>query len=101
VHVVEIFFPLTYIDGSRVPAEIFDLLKQELVEQFGGVTAYARSPAQGLWEQGGQQQEDAIVIFEVMAPEVDKAWWRKFRNRVESLLRQEEILIRSSRTAKL
>lgn len=101
MRVVEIFLPLTYGDGSRAPAEIFELLKQELAEKFGGVTAYARSPAQGLWQNGGQQQEDSIVIFEVMTDKVDKEWWAAFRSRLEALLRQEEVLIRSSHAARL
>ena len=101
MHVVEIFLPLTYGNGSRVPAEIFDRLKQELAEKFGGVTAYARSPAQGLWQKGSGQEEDAIVIFEVMTEKVDETWWSAFRKRLESLLRQEEVLIRSTDSARL
>lgn len=101
MRVVEIFLPLTYGDGSRVPAEIFELLKQELAEKFGGVTAYARSPAQGLWQNGGQQEEDSIVIFEVMTDKVEKVWWATFRERLEALLRQQEIIVRSSHAMRL
>ena len=101
MRVVEIFLPLTYGDGTAVPAEIFDLLNQELTEKFGGVTAYTRSPAQGLWQDGDRQEEDVITIVEVMTDKLEKAWWADFRERRERLMRQELILIRSSHAARL
>ena len=71
MRVVEIFLPLSYGDGQRVPEAIFDLLKQELTEKFGGVTAYSRSPAEGLWRDGGSIERDTIVVFEVMTEKLD------------------------------
>ena len=101
LRVVEIFLPVTYGDGSPIPAEIFEVLKQELAEKFGGVTVYSRSPAEGLWQKGGQKEREAIVIFEVMTDRVEKDWWSEFRGRLEALLRQEEVRIRSKRAARL
>ena len=96
MRVIEIFLPLNYGDGEPVPAAIFELFKQELAEKFGGVTAYSRSPADGLWRDRGSIERDTIVVFEVMAEKLDKGWWRELRRRLEALFRQTEILIRTS-----
>lgn len=101
MRVVEILLPLTYASGEAIPEAIFDLLKQELAEKFGGVTAYSRSPAEGLWRDEGHIEQDAIVIFEVMTEQVDKDWWSDLRTRLEALFRQEEIVIRTFRSGRI
>jgi hypothetical protein len=101
LRLLEIFLPLAFNDGQPVPEAIFELLKEELSAKFGGVTAYARSPADGLWRKGGSTERDQLVIFEVMTDKVDKEWWSDFRRRVEELFRQNEILIRSSHVARI
>ena len=68
MHVIEIFLPLQRNDGSPQPRELFGKVRKELIEKFGGLTAYSRAPAEGLWERDeGSVDKDAIVIFEVMA----------------------------------
>jgi hypothetical protein len=44
---------------------------------------------------------DSIVIFEVMADELDRQWWKAFRAMLERLFDQEEILIRASAVDRL
>jgi len=98
MHVVEIFLPLKRNDGSEQPRALFAEVRGELVERFGGLTAFSRAPAEGLWEDGdGDVQRDSIVIFEVVADALDRGWWRDFCERIERLFEQDEVLIRATK----
>ena len=102
MHVVEIFLPLKCRDGSPQPPERFGQVRRELVEMFGGLTAFTRAPAEGLWEKGdGDVDRDSIVIFEVMASDLDRLWWKDFRARLERMFEQDEIVIRASAVDRL
>jgi hypothetical protein len=101
MRLVEILLPLAYPDGQAVPSSVFDLLKEELSEKFGGVTAYAHSPAEGLWRDGSHTEHDTIVIFEVMTKKLDQVWWEDLRKRLELLFRQEEVVIRAIHATKV
>lgn len=102
MHVVEIFLPLRRKDGSDQARELFGSVRRELLDSFGGMTAFTRSPAEGLWESGeGDVERDSIVIFEVMADEVDRGWWSDFRAKLERLFEQDEILIRATAAERL
>ena len=100
--VVEIFLPLTRGDGSPQPAGRFAALRAELVERFGGLTAFTRAPAVGLWEDEGERVErDEIVIFQVMAEDIDHGWWAGLRERLEREFAQDEVLVRATRAERL
>ena len=72
MHVVEIFLPLKRNDGADQPRALFGEVRRELIERFGGLTAFTRAPAEGLWEDpDGSVDRDQIVIFEVMAEAPD------------------------------
>ena len=102
MHVVEIFLPLKRNDGSAQPRELFWRLREELVARFGGLTAFTRAPAEGLWEpEEGGRSRDEIVIFEVVADTLDRSWWEAFRTRAERQFGQDEILIRASAAERL
>ena len=102
MHVIEIFLPLKRNDGSDQPLNLFAEVREELVERFGGLTAFSRAPAEGLWEdEEGHVDRDRIVIFEVLADALDRAWWAGFRSRLERRFAQEEILIRASAVERL
>jgi hypothetical protein len=102
VHVVEIFLPLRRNDGSEQPRERFAHVREALLEKFGGLTAFTRAPAEGLWEASpGDVDRDSIVIFEVMADELDRAWWAAYRADLQRLFEQDEILIRASASERL
>lgn len=97
MHVVEIFLPLRRNDGSDQPRERFGTVRRELVERFGGLTAFTRAPAEGLWESGpGEVDRDSVVIFEVMTDKLDRASWARYRRELERLFEQDEIVIRGS-----
>lgn len=96
MHIVEIFLPLRRKGGTMVPEVVFDRLKTELTDRFGGVTAFARAPAEGLWKPDAQRiVHDEIVIFEVQVEVLDATWWRTFRARLERDFEQEQVLVRA------
>lgn len=65
--------------------------------RIGGITAFVRSPAVGLWtDDMGQIRRDELVIFEVMAEALDRDWWRDYRGQLERRFLQEEIVMRAS-----
>ena len=100
--VVEIFLPLKRGDGSPQPGRLFGSLRAELVERFGGLTAFTRAPAEGLWEDDAHHVErDDIVIFEVVADDLDRGWWTALRQRLERDSGQDEILIHARAAERL
>jgi hypothetical protein len=101
VHVVEIFLPLYDNDGRRFGRELYARVREELVERFGGLTAFSRTPAEGLWEEEGERSRDDIVIFEVMADTLERGWWAAYRAALERRFRQEEIVVRASAVDRL
>ena len=102
VHVIEILLPLQRRDGSPQPRALFGATRSELVERFGGLTAFTRAPAEGLWErEEGAVESDSIVVFEVMADELDRGWWAAFKARLEQSFDQDEIVIRAAAAERL
>lgn len=95
MHIVQILLPTADNAGQPFPRAFFHDLRRELTDRFGGVTVYARGPAEGFWEGEGGQSRDDILIFEVMADDVDAAWWREKRESLERDFRQDEVVIRA------
>lgn len=99
---VQILLPLSDNEGNRFPRAVFDEVRSELTDRFGGVTAFTRAPATGLWaESAGDVVRDDIVVYEVMAERPEPAWWAAFRTRLEQRLRQDEIVIRAMEIERL
>lgn len=102
MHLVQLFLPLRDNAGSPFPRALFDQVRAELVGRFGGVTAFVRSPALGLWEDGeGDVQRDEVVLLEVMAAQLDPDWWRVYREQLERRFRQDEVLVRATAMQRL
>jgi hypothetical protein len=75
---------------------------RELTERFGGVTAYNRAPAKGLWQpEPGKTVHDDIVVYEVMVEVLDQAWWADYRKALERRLNQQEIVVRAHEIQRL
>jgi hypothetical protein len=89
--------PLFDNDGKRLPEDAFRKVRGELTNQFGGLTAYTRAPANGLWQDGdtGETARDEIVVYEVMVDSLDREWWRRYRQTLEQTFRQKELIVRS------
>ena len=93
--VVELFLPLERPDGTPVPVQLFERVKAELTDRFGGVTSFLKSPAEGAWKPRSREViHDRVAIFEVMVDDVDTAWWRSYRQSLEVELEQEQVLAR-------
>lgn len=95
MHLVEVFLPLKTNDGTSQPIELFRSVREQLTHQFGGVTAFTRSPAKGVsLVENNKRSEDEIVIYEVMVEAADRLWWQSYKRDLEEGFQQEEILIR-------
>lgn len=99
MHLVQFFLPLRDNQGEPFARSLFSEVRCELAGRFGGVTTYLRAPAQGLWEdQEGDLCRDEVVLFEVMAPELEAGWWRDYRAGLERRFGQDEVLVRATAT---
>jgi hypothetical protein len=98
MHLFQLLLPLSDNEGKAFPPEHYRRIRQELTEKFGGLTAFTRAPAEGLWKESGVSvAKDDIVIFEVMAEQVDNLWWRQYKTFLEKLFAQDEIIIRAQK----
>lgn len=94
---IQLFLPVYDNRGQLSPKVLFDKVREELTNRFGGVTAFVRSPAVGLWEDdSGAVCRDDVVLFEVMVETVEHDWWARFRHDLEAQFSQDAILIRAS-----
>jgi hypothetical protein len=99
MHLVQILLPIHDNAQQAFPREEYRRVRTELTDQFGGLTVYTRAPAQGMWKANeNHTSEEDIVVFEVMASELDPAWWRAYRSELEKRFRQEVIMIRAQQT---
>jgi hypothetical protein len=98
---IEIFLPLADNDGRSFAESEFEEIHKTLIDRFGGLTAFSRAPARGLFESEGKTSRDDILIMEVMAETLDRSWWAEFRRAVEVRFRQQEIMLRASQVTKL
>jgi hypothetical protein len=101
MHLIQLLLPLHDNDRQRFPAEYFDSVRNDLINRFGGVTAFLRSPALGLWKTDDDVSRDEVVMFEVMSPHLDEQWWLEYRTRLEKKFQQEELLVWASQVKKL
>jgi hypothetical protein len=96
MYLVQILLPLYDNSGRAFDAREYVQLRSDLANRFGGVTAYTRAPASGVWQgdSGGTTRDD-IVIFEVMTGALDREWWTTFRKQLEAQFRQESVIVRA------
>jgi hypothetical protein len=74
----------------------FSRTREELAERFGGVTAYTRSVAQGIWiAPDGEKERDSMLMVEVFTEAFDRPWWRTYQEQLAARFHQEEIHIRA------
>jgi hypothetical protein len=95
LHLIQILLPLYDNAGAPLPRELYAKVREELTKAFGGLTAFTRAPAEGLWRDEGETKRDDVVVFEVMAKDLDEGWWRSYRNELERNFRQDVIVIRA------
>lgn len=102
MNLVQLLLPLYDAKGKRFPASAYDDVARELTERFGGLTAYVRAPAKGLWkEEPGKTRRDDIAVYEVMVESLDPAWWKSYRESLEKRFDQDEIVVRAHEIRRL
>lgn len=119
MHIVQLLLPLADNEHHRFPSELYARVGRELTARFGGVTAYTRSPAEGVWApdaaDAGQGRDagqgvssadrpasrDDVVIFEVMADDLQRDWWADYRRELEVTFRQRELVVRAYEAERL
>jgi hypothetical protein len=102
MHLIQILLPLYEKGGARVSRTLLRSSAKQLAEEFGGVTAYTRAPAQGLWRRRGAKLErDDVVVYEVIAQSLDVGFWRSRRRQFEKEFVQDAIVIRAVRAKRL
>jgi hypothetical protein len=99
MYLIQILLPTYDNEGRRFERGLFEGVRSELTERFGGVTAFVQSPALGLWkdDERGTTTHDHMVLVEVMTEDLDRAWWRAYRQRLEARFRQDAIVARALR----
>jgi len=95
MYLVQFLLPLRDNERRPFPRADFDRVRAELIERFGGVTAFLQSPAAGAWKEEGETAYDEVVLFEVMTEELERAWWKSYRAELERRFRQEAIVVRA------
>jgi hypothetical protein len=75
----------------------YEKVRDELTELYGGITAYVRSPAKGLWKESSTLTvHDDIVTYEVMTGTLDREWWLAYREGLAVRFRQDMLIMRVS-----
>lgn len=96
MHLVQVLLPLYDNEGKAFGPRLFAAVRLELTERFGGVTAFTRSPARGLWkEDDGTVARDDVVVYEVMDDALDAEWWAGYRERLRREFAQDELVVRA------
>ena len=101
MHMIEILLPLRDNEGRPFDGALYAKVREELVAQYGGLTAFTRSPAEGLWAEGDKHSRDEIVVLEVMTERLDRWWWQDYRAKLEKRFAQDEIFVRASEVERL
>src|ERR1044071_3401299 len=98
MYLIQLLIPL----GRQFPASLYIALRDELTNEFGGVTAYTRAPAEGTWApEDSSRERDDIVIYEVMTEKLDRVWWAGYRKTLETRFEQDELVVRAQRIERL
>ena len=96
MHLLQVLLPMFHNDGRRVPQRHFVTVREELTEQFGGVTVYSRAPAEGIWQDAAAREfHDEVILFEVMVESLDRNWWSAYRHQLADRFEQREIVVRA------
>jgi hypothetical protein len=102
MHLIQLLLPLHDNEGRQFSVSHFSQVRRDLTDRFGGVTAFIRAPAVGLWKQSSDDiSRDEVVMFEVLADQLDRNWWSLYRKQLQNKFRQDEVLIWASTITKL
>lgn len=95
-YLLQLILPVRDNDGNAFPDTLWDGLKARLADMFGGVTAFRRAPAEGVWAPSPEKRAaEDVFIVEVMARTLDHTWWAALQAELEQALGQEHVIIRA------
>jgi hypothetical protein len=95
MHLLQIFLPVRNNNDKPFQKGHYTRIRKTLTKEFGGLTAYTRAPAEGLWkDKQDDARHDDMVIFEIMTEKLDKPWWKQYKKELETTFAQDEIIIR-------
>jgi hypothetical protein len=95
MYLVQLLLPLYNNSRMRFEQELYSEVRNELMDRFGGITAYTRAPVHGLWHDSEQVVRDDLIIYEIMVKELDKNWWCEYRNVLENRFQQYTLVMRA------
>jgi hypothetical protein len=101
MHLIKILLPLFDNAGKPFPEPLLSKIRSELVDRFGGITAFVHSPAEGVWAQDEGKVRDKVVLIQVMAPVLDREWWGAYRRGLEVRLKQDSVMVHATEIEKL
>lgn len=96
MYLIQVFLPVYTNTGEPFNSQIYSAVKEELTQVFSGITMYNRAPASGIWKDNNKIIYDEIIIFEVLAPYINSAYWHSYKLTLQQLFEQDTILIRAS-----
>lgn len=97
MHLIQLLIPIYDNEGRAFRRDKFDRVRAQLIERFGGLTAFVQSPALGLWKdaENGATTRDDMILIEVMVETFERDWWSAYRTGLEHLFRQDEVVVRA------
>jgi hypothetical protein len=102
MYLVQLLLPVQDGEGQPFNRKLFEELTAELTKRFGGLTAYTRAPATGIWEERpGHPVQDQVVVYEVMTEDLEATWWATLRQRLEAQFDQDELVVRAQEMRRL
>ncbi|MFD0941497.1 inorganic diphosphatase [Pedobacter boryungensis] len=94
---IELFIPVYNKKGKPFPKKYYTNLHQKLTDKFGGLTMYSRVPVIGFWKENtANTVKENIIVYEVLATEIDDKFWSKLKKWILKTFAQEEIIIHIS-----
>ena len=94
---VEILVPIFYNNGTNVEAEKYRILFEELVMQFGAVSSEDNNVINGYWinPQNNKAYADKNKVYWIIVSDTEenRQYFINLQNKLESLFKQESILI--------
>jgi hypothetical protein len=93
---IQILLPTGATGATPHHATAFGKTREELADKFDGLTAYLRSPAEGVWRSPeGEHELDHVVMVEVVTTTFDVVWWRKYATTLAERFAQDDIHVRA------
>jgi hypothetical protein len=94
---IQMLLPTKSAQRTSYSDDLLRRTRRELIDRFGGITAYTRAPASGVWTSpDGDVEEDDVVMIEVLAEQFDIRWWQSYASTLKERFQQESILIRAN-----